>query len=244
MIDIHAHILPGLDDGAKDWPQALEMARVAREEGITAMVASPHLYRHRLVVREDLNPKEQILDRICQLNLKLAEAGLDLKIYPGCDVPLCQEALELLADGALLTINDGGRYLLLEFPHSGIPPASEEICFQLRSGGITPIITHPERNLIFTEMPQKLSRLLDLGCLAQVTAQSLTGGFGRHIAKAATQMVTKGQIQVMATDAHNPDRRPPLLREAVQRLAKILGENRAWDMVKTIPEKIVNGETF
>jgi protein-tyrosine phosphatase len=244
MIDIHIHILPGLDDGAKDWPQTLQMARMAREDGITAMVASPHLYRHRMVEPEGLITKDKIFELVSQLNEKLSAAGTDLKIYPGCDVPLCREALDLLADGALMTIADGNRYLLLEFPFSGIPPAIEDILFNLTSTGITPIITHPERHLIFSETPQKLARLLDLGCLAQLTAQSLTGGFGRHIAKLSSQLVSKGYIQIMATDAHDPERRPPLLREATARLAKIVGESRAWDMVKTVPEKIVRGETF
>lgn len=242
MIDLHAHILPDLDDGAQTWDEALEMARLAVADGITTLVATPHLYRQRAVVSQEINAKETILEKISLFRRKLADAGIDLEILPGCDIPLCYEALQLLKEGRLLTINDNKRYLLLEMPDTAIPPATEEVCFQMVSRGITPIITHPERNFIFAEMPQKLSRLLDLGCLAQVTAQSLLGGFGRQVARFARQLLTQGKIRVMATDAHNTHRRPPLLREAVAELTRIVGKERAWEMVTATPEKIIKGE--
>jgi protein-tyrosine phosphatase len=242
VIDIHSHILPGLDDGAENWEEALAMARLAVADGIRTMVATPHLYPHRMVDRDGLNDKHAILDKVEVLKKELSDAGIPLDIVPGCDVPLCQEALRLLDEDLLLTINDNKRYLLLELPDTAFPPATEDICYQLLSKGITPIITHPERHLIIYEMPEKLERLLHLGCLAQLTASSLLGGFGRKVAKFARQLAKQGYIQVVATDSHGPKRRPPVLGKAVAELARLVGPDEARAMVTTIPEMILRGD--
>jgi protein-tyrosine phosphatase len=243
MIDLHSHILPDLDDGAATWEDSLEMARMAVADGIRTMVASPHLFRHRAINLAEVNPKGAIIDKIREFKQKLAAAGLDLEILPGCDFPLCFEGLQLLENNEILTINEGGRFLLLEFPDSSLPPATEDICFRLTSKGITPIITHPERHFIFQEMPQKLSRLIDLGCLVQLTAASLTGGFGRQVARAAREMLRKGYCHILASDAHSPSFRPPLLSQALEAASSLVGQTRALAMVTTTPEKIIQGES-
>lgn len=242
MIDIHAHILPGLDDGAKTWEQSLQMAQMAVEDGIKMMVATPHLFKSRIIDMKQVNPKEIILQHVDELRQKLLEEKIPLEIVPGCDFPLGFESLQLLDDGRALTINDANRYLLLELPDTSLPPATEEICFHLQSKGITPIITHPERHMIFQEMPYKLKRLIDLGCLAQMTGNSLTGWFGRRVKKISRQLVKLGYIHVFATDAHDLKRRPPLLKQALTELSRLVGENRALAMVSDIPAKIIHGE--
>jgi protein-tyrosine phosphatase len=242
MIDIHAHILPGVDDGAKNWDQALQMARLAVEDGITVMVATPHLYQGRSVDPHRLNSREIILEHVAQLKDRLYEEKIPLEILPGCDFPLSFESLKFLDDGRALTINDANRYLLLELPDTSLPPAMEEICFQLQSKGITPIITHPERHMIMQEMPYKLKRLIDLGCLVQITGNSLTGWFGRRVKKIARQFVKLGYVHLLATDTHDPKRRPPVLSQAVAELTRLIGENRAQAMVNAIPQKIIAGE--
>jgi protein-tyrosine phosphatase len=242
MIDIHAHILPGVDDGAQNWEQSLEMAQMAVKDGIRIMVATPHLCKGRTFDLGQLNDKDLILQHVARLRLKLSEAAIPLEILPGCDFPLGFESLQLLDDGRALTINDANRYLLLELPDTSLPPAMEEICFQLQSKGITPIITHPERHLILQEMPAKLKRLIDLGCLVQMTGNSLTGWFGRRVKKISRQLVKLGYVHLLATDAHDPKGRPPLLSQAVTELSRLVGENRAWAMVHNIPEKIIAGE--
>ena len=242
MIDLHSHILPGLDDGASTWEDSLEMARMAVEDGIRTTVASPHLFQHRTVNLAEVNHKGAILDKIKEFKQKLEAAGLDLEILPGCDFPLSFEGLQLLENNQILTINDGKRYLLLEFPDSSLPPATEEICFRLNSKGIIPIITHPERHLIFMEMPKKLQRLIDLGCLVQLTAASLTGGFGRQVARSAREMLRKGYCHILASDAHSPRSRPPLLSQALEAASSLVGRERALAMVTTTPEKIIKGE--
>ncbi len=242
MIDLHSHILPELDDGASTWEDSLEMARLAVEDGIRIMAATPHLFKTRRVNLAAINHKGEILNKINEFKQKLLAADLHLEIIPGCDFPLSFESLELLDGDQVFTINDGRRYLLLEFPEGSIPPATEDICFRLRSQGLTPIITHPERHFVFQQTPEKLGRLLDLGCLAQLTGGSWTGRFGRQVARVARKMVRKGYIHLLASDAHSPRHRPPLLSQAVKEAASLVGKEQALAMVTSTPEKIIRGE--
>jgi protein-tyrosine phosphatase len=242
MIDIHAHILPGVDDGAKSWGESLEMARMAVNDGTRVMVATPHLFQGRTLGLGQINDKEIILRHVALLREKLSEAAIPLEIIPGCDFPLGFESLELLDAGRALTINDANHYLLLELPDTSLPPATEDICFSLQAKGITPIITHPERHLILQESPQKLKRLIDLGCLVQMTANSLTGRFGRRVKKISRQLIKLGYIHLLATDAHNPKDRPPLMSQAFTELSRLIGKDRARAMVHDLPGKIVAGE--
>lgn len=242
MIDIHAHILPGMDDGPPSLEESLEMARMAVADGITAMVATPHLFRRKSVDLGTQNHPDDIRRAVQDLNQRLAEADLDLTVVPGCEIPLFPEFIQFIDQDRVVTLNDGRRYLCLEMPDTVIPPATEEIVFQLSSRGLTPIITHPERNAVFYQMPHKLHRLISLGCLAQITARSLTGGFGWGIARFTKKLVREGLVQVMATDAHSVKHRPPVMSPAVKKLSKLVGESRAWDMVATVPERILRGE--
>jgi protein-tyrosine phosphatase len=242
MIDVNSHILPGIDDGARDLEEALEMARLAVADGIRVMVATPHLFKHKSVDLAAINEKRVILEHIDIFRDRLAAEGIALEILPGCDVPLCVEALSLLAEDRVLTVNDGKRYLLLELPHFSIPPSLEDICFRLQCRGTTPIITHPEKQPLIQERPDRLGRLIDLGCLAQLTAGSLTGGFGRRVAKVSRQLVKKGYIHLLASDTHNTRGRPPMLSKAVSELSKLVGPEQARAMVTHIPEKIIRGE--
>jgi protein-tyrosine phosphatase len=244
VIDLHAHILPGLDDGARTWEESLEMARMAVADGITVMVATPHLYQGRSPDPERVNKKEVILERLAQFRQKLAAAEIPLEVLPGCEFPLGFESLHLLEQDLVLTLNDGQRYLLLELPGMALPPALEDIIFQLQSQGLTPIITHPERHMLLQERPEKLARLIDLGCLIQLTGSSLTGGFGRLVRKIARQMVKAGYIQVLATDAHSPSHRPPVLSLAVKELSRLVGPEQARAMVTVFPRKIIRGEPW
>jgi protein-tyrosine phosphatase len=175
---------------------------------------------------------------------RLRDAAIPLAVLPGCDVPLSLEAMDLLEAGQVLTLNDGQRYLLLELPDTALPPALESICFRLQTKGLTPIITHPERHMLFQEMPEKLGRLLDLGCLAQLTAGSLLGNFGRRVAKISRKLVKQGYIHILASDAHNNRSRPPELSQAVQEMARLVGQDAALAMVTATPERIIQGQPF
>lgn len=242
MIDLHAHILPGIDDGPQSLEDSLEMARLAVADGITTMVATPHLFSRKSVNPKDLNRPEDIHRAVASFSQRLLEEGIELTILPGCEIPLFPEIVQFVDEGRIVTLNEGRRYICLEMPDTVIPPATEDIIFQLSSRGLTPIITHPERNPIFYEMPEKLSRLISLGCLAQITARSLTRGFGWGVSRFTRRLVRQGLVQVMATDAHSVAHRPPVMGKALKKLIKLVGESRAWDMVSTVPERIIRGE--
>jgi len=242
LIDLHVHILPGIDDGPRTLEDSLEMARLAVADGITTMVATPHLFRRRSVDFHDLIRPDDLRQAVDRFNEQLAQEAIELTVLPGCEVPLFPEIIKFFDEGRILTINDGQRYICLEMPESVIPPATEDIIFQLNSRGITPIITHPERNLIFYEAPQKLKRLISLGCLSQITARSLTRGFGWGVSRFAKKLVRQGLVHVMATDAHSVKNRPPVMGKALEKLGKLVGKSQAWNMVATVPERIIRGE--
>lgn len=242
MIDLHVHILPGLDDGPASWEGALEMARLAVADGITTVTATPHLFARRLVEMERLNSAARILATAEELRTRLQEAGITLDVAVGCEAPLCPEMLELLQDGRLLTVNGQGRYLCLEMPDTAIPPATEDICFELLSRGLTPILTHPERHPLFREKPERLVRLLNQGCLAQVTAGSITGDFGWWVSRFTKKLLKAGRVAVVASDAHDSRRRPPKLSRAAATLRRWLGEAQAQALVLDNPRKILAGE--
>lgn len=242
MIDLHVHILPGLDDGPRSWESALEMARLAVDDGVTTVVATPHLFARRTVEMDRINPPDRILAAAAELQRQLDEAGVALKVAAGCEVPLCHDLMSLLDAGQVLTLNGAGRYLCLEMPDTVIPPTTEELCFQLTSRGITPIITHPERNPIFLETPDKLVRLVELGCLAQITAGSITRNFGWGVSRFAKRLVKAGLAHVVASDAHDRRHRPPILSAALKKLKRWVGEAQAWEMVQGRPERILAGQ--
>ncbi len=242
MIDLHIHILPGIDDGPRSLETALAMARLAAADGIKTMVATPHLFRRKSVDLAAVNRPENVREAVRSFNQALAEEGIELTVLPGCEIPLFPEIIKFIDEGRIITLSDGGRYISLEMPDTVIPPATEDLVFQLTSRGLTPVISHPERNMIFYETPYRLERLISLGCLAQITARSLTRGFGWRVARFTKKLLRRGLVHVMSTDAHNLTSRPPLLTEAVRKLSRLVGESRAWDMVATVPERIIRGE--
>jgi len=242
VIDLHAHILPGIDDGPRTIEDALEMARLAVADNIHTMVATPHLFRRKAVELDDLNHPDKIRQAVAQFNERLAAEQIKLTVLPGCEVPLFVDIIRFFDDRKIITINDTERYICLEMPDTVIPPATDNIIFELNSRGITPIITHPERNLVFYEMPDKLRRFISLGCLAQITARSLIRGFGWGIARFTKKLLREGLIHLMATDAHNLTGRPPVMGDALKKLSKMVGENRARNMVETLPERIIRGQ--
>jgi protein-tyrosine phosphatase len=242
VIDLHAHILPGIDDGPRSLEESLEMARLAVADGITTMVATPHLFRRKSVDFRELNSPDDIRQAVARFNEKLAEKQIELTVLPGCEIPLFTDIIKFIDDQRILTINDNERYICLEMPDTVIPPATDDIIFQLNSRGITPIITHPERNLVFYEMPEKLRRFVSLGCLAQITARSVIRGFGWGVSRFTRRLVKDGLIHLMASDAHSVAKRPPVMGNALKKLTKMVGERRARDMVENVPARIIRGE--
>jgi protein-tyrosine phosphatase len=235
MIDLHSHVLPGLDDGARNMDDALEMCRIAQADGIHTLVASPHC---RNGVYH--NDQTKILAALESLKEALHRERISLKLLPGIDILIHPELADFFDKNPKLLL--GGRYVLLELPNQSIPPHTQDFLFKMRLKGYFPIITHPERNSMIQSNPVILEELVRVGALAQVTAMSLTGEFGRQAQESASQLIKSGLVHSIATDAHSPHRRPPILSKGRKILEEMLGPDHALMMVEEIPGKILRGE--
>ncbi len=236
MLDLHCHILPGIDDGAKDLDEALKMCELARKDGINTIVATPHL-----------NPgvyepeRELILAKVHELN-RLNH--VNLRILPGADNRVHPELLASIEKGQALTLNDNMRYILLELPAHFLFHQIKDLIRGLKDKGITPIITHPERHVQIQRNLYLLYEFIKAGTLAQITAMGITGEFGLEIKRLSKRLLAHNLIQVIASDAHSSSKRPPLLSRAVEEAARILGLNEATNMVTANPEAIIEGRAF
>ncbi len=209
MIDIHSHIMPFVDDGAEDYEMSVRMLEMAAAEGITHIIATPHFIHGSL---ENGNPR-MTRQGVDDLMIRVGWAGMDMKIFPGCEVYIDPVLPELLQSGQLCTLNDT-RYVLVELPLSCIPIYTEEVMFQLMLGGYVPIIAHPERNAEIMKKPALLSAYVERGLLCQINASSLTGLYGRHVQKAAMKIVKSGMAHFVGTDAHTCRGRSPRFKAA------------------------------
>jgi len=166
---------------------------------------------------------------------------MELKILPGADVHFSSDILHRYDEGEIVTVNDQGRYLMIEFAFQGVPYQSEKVLFKLLAKGITPIISHPERNMEIGERPKRYYEMIRIGCLGQVTAMSLTGDFGTGVRRIAEKLLSKRLIHIIASDAHSADGRPPILSAAVKAAEKIVGKEEAMRMVTEYPQAILEG---
>lgn len=237
MIDLHAHILPGLDDGPESMEEALSMARIAVQDGIQTLVATPHIMSGVYQ-----NERETIIKAVTELNDRLQEENIPLLILPGSECYLEPDLPECLAKGSLTTINDGGRYLLVELPSSFVPEYTERILYEVQLQGITPIIAHPERNSALLRSPHLLASISSRGVLAQVTTASLLGHFGKKVRKAAVYMLTEGTAQLIGSDAHASRHRVPVISPAEAELRCFGGHLWAKTLLHDYPERIIHGE--
>lgn len=239
MIDIHSHILPGLDDGAGDLAESLAMARVAVADGVEEIVATPHSSISGAVI--EAATESGVQQRVQQFREALAEAGIPLRVCVGLEVWLTPGLLSARRAGRAFPIN-GGCYMLIELPAQMIPNYVEQTIFGLQVAGLRPILAHPERN---REIERKLDLMYDLvgrGVLGQVTAGSLLGSFGGETKRLAEMMLTHNLVHVIASDAHSAEHRPPALAAAAKRAAELIGQERANAMVTTVPRSIVAGQ--
>jgi protein-tyrosine phosphatase len=208
MIDIHCHILPGVDDGAQSHSDSLNMARKAVEQGIHKIVATPH---HLTSSYE--NPKQSIIDRVKDLNAALREEKIDLEVLPGQEVRIHGEMVEGYEAGDILPVNHT-PYILVEFPSNHVPRYTEKLFYDLQVNGLIPVIVHPERNQEIIEHPELLYQLVKKGAMTQITAGSVCGDFGKKIKNFSLQLVDANLTHFIATDAHNTTNRTFKMREA------------------------------
>ncbi|MDR7551277.1 MAG: CpsB/CapC family capsule biosynthesis tyrosine phosphatase [Armatimonadota bacterium] len=200
LVDMHCHILPGVDDGARTWEDSLAMARAAVAAGVTHLVATPHHMEGTFD-----NPRARVLALVGDLRDRLAEAAIALEVFPGCEAYISPDLPARVQSGEVTTLNDGGRYLLVELPYVEIPPWAEEVLFQLQVQGITPVLAHPERNRGLQGSPDILKRWIERGVVAQVDAASLGGAFGEGAKRAARRMLEARLVHVAGSDAHRAE---------------------------------------
>ena len=236
LIDMHTHILPGADDGARDMEQSLAMAEVAIKDGITMLAATPHVIRGAFN-----NCKDDILKKVESLNISLEKYGKPLPILPGAEYYLETDLPQRLADGELLTINNTGHYLMVELPAAMVPEYTERILFEIQLQGVTPIIAHPERNAGLARHPELLQAFAERGILAQVTSHSLTGLFGKTVQRTARGFLQRGLIHLIASDGHAVHGRSPVLSQAYQEIKNRWGPQYAQTLTYENPHLIING---
>ncbi len=233
MIDLHCHPLPGVDDGAKTLEVAVAMCRMAAADGITHLVATPHSnYKYHY-------DREANLAKLKELQ---EAAGSEIKLLLGCDFNLSFDNLQRLPEkGRDYTVN-GTTYLLVEFAEFFVPEQMTNVLYEIEVSGLTPILTHPERNPVFQRKPELLAEWVGRGYLAQVTAKSMTGGFGSKALRLAEQWLRQNLIHFFATDAHDLNYRPPILSECYQKVAELRGKGTADLLLCHNPLAVIEGK--
>jgi len=234
MIDLHCHLLPGIDDGARDLDTALEMARIAVDDGITLSACTPHIYPG---VFE--NTADGIKQAVEALRGHLQAADIPLEITYGADIQMVPELAQGLQSQSMPTIH-GGRYFLFEPPHHVAPNHFSDILFEVLVHGYVPIITHPERlTWLDEEHYPWFVEAANKGAWLQITGGALTGRFGKRARYWSERFLGDGLVRILATDAHDPVHRAPLLSEAREAAIKWVGEAEASQLVSGRPEAVI-----
>lgn len=235
MVDLHHHLLPALDDGAPDLLTSLHMARLAADDGITHVVCTPHANSR---YKYDAVRIQEVLDHVRDA---LDEAEIRLTLGLGCDFHLSYENIQdALEHPRRYTINQT-EYLLVELPDYGLPPSLEETFYSLRLAGMTPILTHPERNPSLQQDVSRLAGWVRDGLLTQITAGSVAGRMGKKAEKLAHRLLADRWVHFLATDAHDTRHRPPQMREACTLIASRYGEQFAQRLCTENPQAVFDG---
>ncbi|HEX3351987.1 MAG: tyrosine-protein phosphatase [Terriglobales bacterium] len=231
MIDIHCHVLPNVDDGSKSWDMSLEMCRAAAEDGIEHIVATPHANERFHYNRQHLSSHLEYLRVL---------VGKTPRLTLGCDFHLSYDNLqEVLVSPERFTIEDS-HYLLVELSNYSVPSQISECFTRMADLGITPVITHPERNPILQESKERILQWVDQGCAIQMTASAVTGSWGQKVARVAEWLLERDAVHVLATDAHDTKHRPPALSAAREKVAKLCGPDVAKALVDDNPRAVIS----
>lgn len=239
MYDLHCHILPAIDDGAQTIEQAISLAQLAVKNGITHSVLTPHIHPGRYA-----NAKDSIHSAFTTFQNTLKQQQINLTIGFAAEVRLSVEVMTMIEQEQIPFYGklNNENIMLLECPHSHIPPGTDKLINWLLKQNIRPLIAHPERNKDILRKPGKLDVFIQTGCLLQVTADALTGGFGSTAKKRADYMVAEGYATVLASDAHNIKHRPPRLKPGVDAATALIGEQAAKLLVLDNPKSICQSQ--
>lgn len=233
MIDLHSHILPGIDDGAANLDIALEMARIAVANGVTVQACTPHIFPG---VYDNSGP--QIRLAVEEFQNCLDEHGIPLRLVTGADAHIVPNMAAGLRSGAILSLADT-RYVLVEPPHHVAPPRIEYLFFELLTAGYVPILTHPERLTWIESRFDTFVQLFHAGVWMQITSGSVTGAFGRRPQYWSERLLNEGMVHILASDTHGARRRKPDLAQGRTAAAKWVGESEAEQLVLVRPRAIL-----
>jgi len=235
FVDIHCHLVPGIDDGAQTWQDTLAMGRIAVQSGTHTIVVTPHQLGN---FRQ--NTGEVIRERTRQLQQFLEQHEIPLRVLPGGDVRIEEDMLTGIANGSVMTLADHRKHVLLELPHEIYFPI-ESIVDELKTMGIQGVLSHPERNMGLLAKPELLAPLVDRGCLMQVTCGSLMGTFGSASQRMAEFMMREGLVHFLASDGHSPKRRRPHMHHGFRRATELVGEGMATEICSRNPGLVAGG---
>jgi protein-tyrosine phosphatase len=236
MIDIHCHILPGVDDGAKDIEASIDMALAAVKQGIHTIIATPH---HKNNTYE--NPKPFVVEQTAELNEVLTSENIPLTILPGQEVRIYGEVLEDYQKHEIMTLAESG-YLLIELPSGHVPRYTEIMIYNLQMEGLKPVIAHPERNQEIIENPDLLYQFVKKGALTQITAASVCGAFGKKIKLFSEKLIEANLTHFIASDAHNLTNRSFMLKDAYAVIDSKFGTDTVY-LFQENAELLVNGNS-
>lgn len=236
MIDIHCHILPGIDDGAGTLAESMAMARAAAGQGIRQIIATPHHLNGTYH-----NPGGDILGIVEYLNGKLQTEDIPVKVVPGQETRINGDIVDGLQSGDILPLNVTSGYVFIELPTNDVPRYTSQLMFDMQIAGYKPIIVHPERNRAIRENPDKLYRLVKNGVLTQVTAASIVGKVGGKIQKFTNQLMEANLTHFIASDAHHVEKRGFYMREAFDIINREFGDAKVYELMEN-SEALLIGE--
>ena len=236
MIDLHCHLLPGIDDGSKDMETSLRLAKEAVKNGITHALLTPH---HMNGVYT--NHKRDVIRLTEKFQKEITDAGIELAVFPGQEVRINGNLLQSLDDDDILFADEGNKYLMLEFPDDDVPTYTNDMIYQLQMRGIVPIIVHPERNTKIMKHPELLFDLLAKGCISQITASSYVGRFGEKVETFTRQLIQAGQAYIFDSDTHDLSGRKYEMNEAFKKMTVEFNKKLA-DEFKENAKFIINGD--
>lgn len=236
MVDLHCHLLPGIDDGSKSMAISLRLAKEATENGVTHALLTPHHMNGRYV-----NHKKDVLRLTQEFQQQLKDHQIPLTVFPGQEVRINGQLIQALDNDDILFADENNRYLMLEFPDDDVPHYTNQMVFELQQRGITPVIVHPERNTKIMAHPELLYQLLEKECLSQITVSSYVGTFGKKVEDFSRQLIENGQGYVFASDAHDLPGRKYEMRQAFDKLRQEFG-NELADQYARNARAITNGD--
>lgn len=237
MIDVHSHILFGVDDGPFTIDETIRIVEKAKEEGITNIISTSHAFSPYYDV-----PMEEVKTQITLLNDVLRETGYDVTLHTGHEVRIHEHVVKNVKSGKVLTLANS-RYLLLELPTQSVPAYTIRIIEALLAEGIIPIVAHPERNRGISEKPERLEKLVRHGALTQITASSVAGYFGKNIQKLSLDLIDANLVHVYGSDVHNLQTRPLLFNEGLDYLEK-KGYGNMADLFLDNNERIIKNDSL